>query len=628
MTGIRRYTHWAFLAILLIFGASAVWAVDLPPAPWYAVAWLQDTDRLHWINSSGEVGSIARPRLINESDERASTNVLISPNGRTLMVSAPVANDRYGIGFYDLASGQWIGAHETQPGEVVASAGDFTPTSSHFVTSLRSEETGDWRVLVFETQTGNALAQLNRTDSFIPDAIFDDPSWYPLITSFGIDEALGTISVLLHQRSVSDAPEIYQGGVPAFRWYPLPPPALANAPVVQVSPGYSPLPGLDVDKFTGQTVVAATNPQFAAPTAYVGSQIVLLQNGQTVPLVTDDAYTLSYPRWLRGGQWIGYRVADGVFAPHLAISTPQGGDGLPLGPNIGEIYATPDGFLAIDTDGFRLLHATDLNFEGFAADFGATLFEPGVPFSVVYTTPFGAVFGLTSVADPLTPGGLDVAQPAESCPGAPPQRLIPGGAGMVSFTNGQPLNLRDAAQGDRVGQLQEGSEFTVENAPPQCAGGLWWWNIVANNRLYWIAEGDVSGYFVEPVAQAAPTMGLVPTNAPPGLAAPATAAPTAIPLPVLECIGSPQSRLALGDTAHTVGSDGTLAMYAAVNDPFPANQLPLQRTVTIIGGPQCRDGIRMWQVNATLNGLPATGWVSEGFGQVYFLQAGPARAQS
>jgi hypothetical protein len=400
---------------------------------------------------------------------------------------------------------------------------------------------------------------------------------------------------------------------------------------VQVSPGYSPLPGLDVDKFTGQTVVAATNPQFAAPSAFVGSQIVLLQNGQTTPLVTDDAYTLSYPRWLRSGSWIGYRINDGVFAPHLAVTTPQAGDGLPLGPNIGEIYDTPDGFLAIDTQGFRLLHATDLNFEGFAADFGATLFEPGVPFSIIYTTPAGTVFGLTSAADPITPGGLEIAQPVGDCPGAPPPRLTPGSTARVSFSNGQPLNLRDLPEGQRVGQIPEGTVFAVENVPPQCAGGYWWWNLRLNNGIaYWAAEGDSAGYFVEPYQetfQAATPMGLVPTPAPLGVL-PAPTVVALIPLPVLECMGSPESRLAVGDTAHTIGSDGTLALFNAPGDPFPANQVPIQRTVTIIGGPQCRDDIRMWQVSTTLNNVQVVGWLSEGVGQVYYLQPGPARAQS
>ena len=621
-----RSLRWLVLPLLLLALASAVWAEDLPPAPWYAVAWVKENDRLHWINANGEQGSIARPRLINESDDRAATSLWISPNGRTLVVAAPVEEGRYGIGFYDLASGQWVRTHETEPGEIVLPLADFTPTSSHFAMSLRNETSGDWRVLVFDTQSGNATAQLNRTDPILPPAVHTDADWYPLITSFGIDEALGTVSLLMHQRSVSDAPETYVGGSPAFRWYPMPPPALANAPVVMESSGFSPLPGLDVDKFTGRLLVAAADPQFAAPSAYVGRQILMRANDQSMPLVTANAYTLSNPRWLRGSEWIGYRVDDGVFAPHLAVTTAEGGDGLPLGPNIGEIYDTPDGFLAIDTSPYRLYHATDLNFEGFAANVGSTLFEPGVPFSIIYTTPAFTPFLLTSVADPIAPGGLDIAQPGAACPGAPPQRLIPGGAGRVSFTNGQPLNLRDAAEGNRVGQLPEGSDFSVENTPALCAGGYWWWNIVANNRLYWIAEGDNAGYFVEPVVVATPPLGLAPTPTTLGFAAPPTATPAPLPLPVLECTGSPASRLAVGDVAHTIGSDGTLAVYTTPTEPIPSQQLPMQTSVTLIGGPQCRDGIRMWQVNATVAGNPVTGWISEGVGQVYYLQPGPARA--
>ncbi|HYO88782.1 MAG TPA: hypothetical protein VER79_09040 [Candidatus Limnocylindrales bacterium] len=626
---IHRF-RWVLLGVLLLWAATAVSALDLPPAPWYAVAWTQSTDRLHWITAAGEQGSIARPHLVNESDDKAPTDLWISPDGRTLVIATPVEGGRDGIGFYDLASGQWVNTHETQPGERVVSTGAFTPTSSHFAMVVRNLDTGDWRVLAFDTQTGNAVAQLNRGDASIPDTVYDDPAWYPLIASFGIDEGLATLSMRLQQVSVSTDPQTYVGGVPSFRWYPLPPPALSNTPVVPDTLGFSPWPGIDVDPLTGQTVTAATDPQFAAPTAYIGRRILLLGQGQPVTLLTSNAYTLSHPRWLRGTEWIGYRVQnDGVFPPHFAVTTQQGGDGVPLGPNIDELYDTPDGFLAIDTDEYRLLHATDLNIEGFAANFGSVLFQPGVPFSIIYTTPMGAVFGLSSVADPIAPGGLELALPVEACPDAPVARLVAGGSGRVSFTNGQPLNVRTAPEGQLITQLPEGTVFTVENVSPQCAGGYLWWNITTVNGAGWVAEGSPAGYFVEPVTEGltvATPLGLVPTQAPLGIAVAPTATAAPLPLPVLECIGSPQSRLEVGDVAHTIGSDGTLAMFNAPDDPIPLFQVPYQQTVTIVAGPQCRDGVRMWQVTTTLNNAPAMGWVSEGFGQVYYLQPGPARA--
>jgi len=626
----RHIIPLLLLAGMILTTLTAVSADDLPPSAWYAVAWVQGTDRLHWINPSGEQGSISRPTLANEAqDHDHPTRLWIAPDGRTLVTAAPLNNGRHGIGFYDLASGQWVQTHETQADEVVVNSGDFTTTSSHFATVLRNQVSGDWRVLVFETATGSAVAQLYRTDPTIPDAIYnDDPAWYPLIASFAIDEGFGTPSLRMQMRSVSEDPQTYAGGVPSFRWYPMPPPALANAPVVADVLNHSPLPGIDVFETTGQTVQALADPQVMPATAYIGRQIVLLESGQQTPLVTDMDFSLSHPRWLRGGDWIGYRVqSDDVFAAHLAITTPQGGDGLPLGPNIGEIYATPDGFLAIDTDTFRLYHATDLNIEAFAANFGATLFQPAVPFSIIYTTPEGASFGLTTLANTVTLGGMDVAAPAVTCPGAPTPRLTPGGMAMVAFTDGAPLNLRNAPAGEQVGQLPEGTIVTLENIAPQCVNGYLWWTLrLTDEATAWAAEGAASGYFLEPYVEGLQLQTGVQTT--PLVLQAATIVPTPLPLPPQECLNLPVTRLALGDTAHVVGTDGTLAVYLTPTDDIPAYQLPIQQTVTIIGGFACRDGARMWQINATLNDVPITGWVSEGFGQTYFLQPGPGRALS
>ncbi len=628
------------LAISLMLASTAL-AGALPPANWYVVAWVPETDRLHWINANGEQANIARPKLANEVDDLAQVQLYISPNGRTLVVIAPLTNGRWGLGFFDFASGQWGQTHQTQPDEVPVGRSDYTTTSTHFATVLRNEVSGDWRVLAFDVSTGSAVGVLSRTDAIIPDTVYDDTNWYPLIAAFTIDEGFGTPSLRLQQRSTSEEVITYIGGVPSFRWYPTPPPALANAPVVADTLGRSPLPGIDVFKTTGQTLWGASGPQGAPPSPYIGNQILLQQgvDQQGIVLVQDDGYTLNDPMWLNGGDWYGYRIQNGVFQPHYAISTLEGGEGLPLGPNIGAINDVPDGFLGVDATEWRLYHATDLSFEGFSAVFGNTVFDTDSPFSVIYTTPEGATFTLDNLADSLTLGGLDVAAPdvgtIPDCPGAPAPRLTPGSTARVSFTNGAPLNLRNAPNGERVGQLPEGTVFAVMNTPPQCANGYLWWNIQLNDAsTYWAAEGDAGGYFVEPyqdnfaggqgvivsLPTATSTLGLI-------IAVPAaTNTPPLLALPPQECLNSPQSRLSVGAVAHVVGIDGTLAMYDTANAPIPTYQLPLQRTVNVIGGYACRDGVRMWQVTANLNGAQVTGWVAEGYGQTYYLQPGPGRA--
>ncbi len=97
-----------------------------------------------------------------------------------------------------------------------------------------------------------------------------------------------------------------------------------------------------------------------------------------------------------------------------------------------------------------------------------------------------------------------IAQP-KNCPGAPPSRLTVGGTGRVTLTPaGQtaiPVRVRDAASksGKIVGQLTDGTPFQVTEGP-SCKDNFAWWKIATPTVSGWLAEGDSTGYFVEPVA--------------------------------------------------------------------------------------------------------------------------------
>jgi hypothetical protein len=85
----------------------------------------------------------------------------------------------------------------------------------------------------------------------------------------------------------------------------------------------------------------------------------------------------------------------------------------------------------------------------------------------------------------------------DACNLAP--RLAIGEQGRVLVTDGQPLNIRDAASvnGQPVAQLPEGSAFTVLEGPV-CADGLHWWRIQSGEAIGWSAEGMDGTYFVAP----------------------------------------------------------------------------------------------------------------------------------
>ncbi len=109
----------------------------------------------------------------------------------------------------------------------------------------------------------------------------------------------------------------------------------------------------------------------------------------------------------------------------------------------------------------------------------------------------------------FTPAGRTFGQ--GGCGTAPPARLIVGGQARVTFTDGTPLRVRDAAglAGNQVSQLPEGTSFQVIGGPV-CADNYNWWQIQAGEVYGWVAEGGDGVYFAEPVGTAAaPT---VPTT--------------------------------------------------------------------------------------------------------------------
>lgn len=96
---------------------------------------------------------------------------------------------------------------------------------------------------------------------------------------------------------------------------------------------------------------------------------------------------------------------------------------------------------------------------------------------------------------------LSTASAQESCP--LPARMTAGEGGRVLFTDGSPLNIRDASarSGNIVGRLDEGTLFQVVEGGV-CADGIHWWRIESGGVAGWAAEGVDGGYFVEPLATA------------------------------------------------------------------------------------------------------------------------------
>jgi hypothetical protein len=108
----------------------------------------------------------------------------------------------------------------------------------------------------------------------------------------------------------------------------------------------------------------------------------------------------------------------------------------------------------------------------------------------------------------LIAGLIDPLQPShaqEGCGDAPLARLTTGGTGIVAYTDGLPLNIREAPGLTSAvrGELPEGSTFTTLDGP-QCMDNLLWWQIQSDSLSGWVAEGSPTSYFVAPLVPIAP----------------------------------------------------------------------------------------------------------------------------
>jgi len=649
----------ALLSIMLFAGLNhqhTLAATPLPASSWYAVTFVRDTNTLHWVSPQGEQGSLQRPKLANEADNPAILRIKISPNGQHMVIVASLNNGNLGIGFYDFVAGQFVQAHEAQPNETLPSYSQmpFSFSGGHFAMVLRNNMTGDWRILVFETATGNAVDVLTRTSPILPTKFPTITDYYPVLASFNIDEGMGQNVITIQMVNFDPT----QPTFPSFKWYHNPVPAVANAPVVPAAMPFSPFAGHDTLRTTKATVQTEFNNNQNTPTNNMIGNVISTQyavNQLPQAIVQSGSYTLNSPQWLNSGAWIGYRVQNNVQQPHYAVTSAQADTSLPLGPNIGAIHSTPDGFVAVNSLDWQLYHATNINFDAFAYQFGNMVFQSnGLPFSVIYTTPEGTPFTLSSIPTEAklnveVAGNGGIQAPEQTCGGAPAPRLTVNQQARVTFTNGASLNIRTAPAGDYIMNIAEGTVVNVIGGP-SCADNYFWWQIQFQSEGInvggWAAEGDTDDYYLEPyIIELADPLLIEPTAQPPAqldldivaptveptqelqLAPPVQATPEVVtPMPLappvvqLDCVKSPSSQLQVGMSALSINpGGGTLAMRTNLSDPYPTYQLPADKHMSILDGPQCREGIRMWYVATNLNNEGIVGWIAEGFGNTYYI---------
>ena len=89
--------------------------------------------------------------------------------------------------------------------------------------------------------------------------------------------------------------------------------------------------------------------------------------------------------------------------------------------------------------------------------------------------------------------------PTASCAGAPRERLIIGERGRVLPDDPRNVNVRRLPGTDNglVTVIPINGLFMVLDGPV-CAGGFEWYKVHYREATGWIAEGDLTSYYVEP----------------------------------------------------------------------------------------------------------------------------------
>lgn len=493
-------------------------AQNLPASPFYAWAYSPGTDTLTLLNATGVAATLPRPKLPNEvASLETPPTMSFSPDGQTMVLDAVLSSGQRGLGFYNLSTGQFVQTHTAQANEAIflgngpgigvnfpTYAGSpyiFTADSSRMAVGFGSMtvENHTWRVIVFETSTGQVSSVLEGGNPQLAALNILTPAvaWFPMPIYY---EGSGS-EARVHVQFILGFTDGFDAERPTAVWNPI-----TNT----IAPSDFTRDNLDIMPTAGQIVFASLDSNIPAlePDGPFPAMNVIQRDtppgNPTGPetLYSDTSSYLSRASWAANGQLVLF-IADkpdytGGQADFYVINVVTKQTTL-LPADTRAVYPTPEGFLRLDALGQVFRHGVA------APATGQILWQSNDPnLRLLWSNPAGSTFRLASVsASSPTPSGTAL------CIGAPPSRVSVGVRARVTFSNEnpQPLRMRAAPGGSFITQLPEGTEFSVAGGP-QCQGNLTWWQArLADGRTGWVAEGSGQEYFIEPL----PT-GTVPTG--------------------------------------------------------------------------------------------------------------------
>ncbi len=461
----------------------------VPAAAWWAVLVNETSRTLHWVNPNGEFTVMPWPVLPNQ-DPTWTPNMMLSPDGRYLVIVGTLTNGNNSIGFYDMQTGQFTQTHTAQPGEVISRLQRyaFDPSGERVVVGFRGAD-DSWRVIVFELATGNAVAQLASTHPDVTAALSGQQVALAAPVPFYVIESGGMTMVHIQLLIPVDAPE----QLPAIQWRV--PPLVNTTEEVVASPLTYPLPNMMPDTramitYVDPSVPLAQSP--AGPPRLMHNAVGMAGLFDMEPLYTTGEMLVSAPNWGADGQLISfmgrnpsgiahYWFARGSTTLNQFVAPPQNA----IGINEGLLWQDEVGTL-------YLQRPTNLQPE--------LIYAPasGAPRLIWALSPDRGL-AVTSLPASGAANAPVVPAPGTGCPGAPVSRLAVNMTARVSYT-GTPLRLRDAPGGAWLQDLANGTVVTVIGGP-QCVDTYAWWQLrLADGTMGWSAEGDPDEYFLEPAS--------------------------------------------------------------------------------------------------------------------------------
>lgn len=459
--------------------------VTLPSHDWYAVVWNPADDTLNWLTVSGTQATTPRPMIVGEAGN--PPRIMINPDGRSMVMIVDMTDGRQSIGFYQFATGEYSQIHQTQLGEYVAEYHPSVFYDNRVALTLATSQT--WRIISFDAITGDPVDILNHNAPLAGVLPNISAGAVPYLVHHTFDSTLNSHAIHFQIATRQNL---------AFVWYPeaqsLEPSDLSN-------------PDADIRYNTTDALFTFMNMTYPYPPANVTEGMGnAIGNGEPINPVTiyADGNTLkSSPRWLAGGAWVGfYGQSASQQGWYLFANDGQSIASVALGSDIFNIVGTPNGFLAVHTDG-RITHTTEPQ-----TPIGLTIYQPEIwqqadnlP-QIVGLTPRGVRHALTQI-ETFRPADQPVAHITvetfiPECDGTPESRIVIGD--QVSVISGVPLKMRNVAGGNQVAEIPIHTTGQVINGAV-CVNGFIWWQIrwaLPNGQVLegWSAEGNLDEYFL------------------------------------------------------------------------------------------------------------------------------------